>query len=143
MGEDVVDKALLMGGLPDKKSVTERMPIHGYLKNFNEKDHLHYYGADAVRIRELIATHKELGKPLTDNFKYVKAEVIWAVRNEMARTVEDFLARRIRLLLLDAKSSIKAAHTVAELMAVELGKDESWIEEQTKQYSKLALEYIL
>ncbi len=143
MGEDVIDKALLIGGLPDKKSVTERMPIHGYLKNFNENDHLHYYGADSVYIRELITKHKELGKSLTENFTYVKAEVIWAVRNEMARTVEDFLARRIRLLLLDAKSSIKAAHIVAELMAVELGKDESWIEEQTKQYRKLALEYVL
>ncbi|MCD6596097.1 MAG: glycerol-3-phosphate dehydrogenase/oxidase [Bacteroidales bacterium] len=143
MGEDVIDKALLIGGLADEKSVTEKMPIHGFVKNFDMHDHLHYYGSDAVYIRELMVKHRELSNLLIENFSYVKAEVIWAVRVEMARTVEDFLARRIRLLLLDARSSIKAAPVVAELMALELNKDEKWVREQTDQYIKLAKEYML
>ncbi|MDX2442898.1 MAG: glycerol-3-phosphate dehydrogenase/oxidase [Bacteroidales bacterium] len=143
MGQDVIDKAVIMGGLEEEKSVTENMPIHGYVKNFDSKNHLHFYGSDAINIKELIAKDKSLGERIIEEYPFLKAEVIWAVRKEMARTVEDFLARRIRLLLLDARASIVAAPIVAGLMARELKKDEKWQTEQLENYTKLAKEYHL
>jgi glycerol-3-phosphate dehydrogenase len=73
----------------------------------------------------------------------VKAEVLWAARQEMARTVEDVLARRTRALLLDARASIEAAPIVAEIMAIELGPDEKWKERQIKEYTSLASGYLI
>jgi glycerol-3-phosphate dehydrogenase len=143
MGEDTLDKAIMVGGLEEKPSVTAQMPIHGYVKNIDEQDHLHFYGSDAVRIRNLIRENPDLGEPLAYPYPYLKAEVIWAVREEMARTVEDFLARRIRLLLLDARQSIQAAPVVAQLMGEELGYRRRWQREQVEIYTALAKEYIL
>ncbi len=80
---------------------------------------------------------------IIEEYDYLGAEVIWAVRKEMARTVEDFLARRIRLLLLDARASIKAAPVVAKLMAGELKKGRKWRRDQVNSYTKLAEEYYL
>jgi glycerol-3-phosphate dehydrogenase len=60
----------------------------------------------------------------------------------MARTVEDVLARRTRALLLDARASLEAAPTVAEIMAVELGRSEQWKEAQIKEYTSLAKGYL-
>jgi glycerol-3-phosphate dehydrogenase len=65
-------------------------------------------------------------------------QVAWAVRKEMARTVEDFLARRTRLLILDARLSMEAAPSVAELMAKELGRDSGWVNDQVESYAELA-----
>jgi len=143
MGEDVIDKAIIMGGLEEHKSVSEHMPIHGYVRNFNPDDHLHYYGSDATGIRELMFQDKSLAEKISENFSYMRAEVIWAVRHEMARTVEDFLARRIRLLLLDARASKEAAPVVAELMARELGKGKLWVMDQVEKYKRLADNYHL
>ena len=70
-------------------------------------------------------------------------QVIWAVREEMARTVEDFLSRRTRALLLDANESIRMATLVAKVMAHELNKDQRWIEEQLKKYFTVAQNYEL
>jgi glycerol-3-phosphate dehydrogenase len=74
---------------------------------------------------------------------YFTGEVAWAVRQEMARTVDDVLSRRTRALLLDARASLEAAPTVARLMAAELGRDEAWIEGQIAAYGDLAANYIL
>ena len=70
-------------------------------------------------------------------------KVIWAVREEMARTVEDVLSRRTRALLLDAKASISVANTVAGMMAEELGYDSAWINEQVTTYTSLANKYLI
>jgi glycerol-3-phosphate dehydrogenase len=61
----------------------------------------------------------------------------------MARTVEDFLARRSRALLLDARASIDAAPVVARIMAEELGYDRKWQMDQENVYVALAKEYLL
>jgi glycerol-3-phosphate dehydrogenase len=73
----------------------------------------------------------------------VTGEVIWAVRHEMARTVEDFLSRRTRALMLDARASIEMAPKVAELMGRELGRDKTWKDNQVSAYKKLARGYLL
>ena len=61
----------------------------------------------------------------------------------MALTVEDVLARRTRLLFLDAYAAIEAAPLVAEAMAAVMQKDKSWINEQVASFTELAKQYCL
>ncbi len=143
MAQDTVNQALLIAGLDERECVTKKLRIHGWLKHFDKNDPLHYYGSDAIHIKKLVKSDPDLGKRLHGDLPYIKAEVIWSVRSEMARTVEDFLARRSRALLLDARASIEMAVETAWLMAEELDRDESWAAEQVKEYSKLAGEYLL
>ena len=143
MGEDAIEKAILIGGLEETTSVTANMPIHGYVKSFDESDILHYYGSDRDKIKALALSDKTMNEVLVEGFPYSKAEVVWAVREEMARTVEDFLARRSRFLLLDARNSIKAAPAVAKIIAEELGFRRRWVREQIEEYTALAKGYML
>ncbi|VAX24256.1 Glycerol-3-phosphate dehydrogenase [hydrothermal vent metagenome] len=143
MAEDVVDKAILVGALEEKECVTKHMAIHGYVKNIDFSEPLYYYGAEKGKINELIVADKNLVEKIHPKLPYLKAEVVWAVRNEMARTVEDFLARRVRALFLDARASIEAAPFIAELIANELKYDNNWIEKQVKEFTELASGYFL
>lgn len=143
MGEDTIDKAVIIAGLQERNSVTEEMRIHGWLKNVNRNDPLHLYGSDAIFISKLMTNKPDLSDRIHPRLPYLKVEVVWAVRHEMARTVEDVLARRMRALLLDAKASIEMAPTVASLMAEEMNKDQEWIENQVAEYTTLASGYIL
>ena len=72
----------------------------------------------------------------------IGAEVVWAVREEMARTVEDVLARRTRALLLGARVSIEAAPRVAELMSQELKRDSDWQKQTVQQFKEVAQGYL-
>jgi glycerol-3-phosphate dehydrogenase len=119
------------------------MPIHGYIKNKDHAGHLLVYGSDLPKIWAMIGQYPELGKKLHPELPYLKAEVVWAVREEMARTVEDVLARRTRALLLDARASIAIAPEVAAIMAGELGYRSKWQKEQVLQYIEFANGYIL
>jgi glycerol-3-phosphate dehydrogenase len=143
MAQDTIDQAATVAGLNVQECVTENLRIHGWLKNVDKDDPLHHYGSDRVEIEKLIKEKPALGKPLHERLPYLKAEVIWGVRNEMAMTVEDVLARRTRALLLDAKASVEAAPEVAELMASEMDKDGGWIKSQVEEYEALADAYIL
>ncbi|WP_316816587.1 glycerol-3-phosphate dehydrogenase/oxidase [Pedobacter nyackensis] len=142
MAMDVVDKAIALGKLTAKKCITQDVKIHGYVAEM-QKGALGLYGADADGIRGLIKAKPELGEVLHVGFKYVKAEVVWMVRNEMSRTVEDVLSRRMRLLFLDAKGALMLAPAVAKVMAEELGKDEQWINVQVAEFTKLVGRYLL
>ena len=142
MAEDTVDKAIAMKLVDARPCVTKKFHIHGYRKNPNLKDHMYVYGSDQDAIMKLIAENPEYGKKLSDKYDYTVAEVVWAVREEMAREVEDVLARRVRLLFVDAREAIKAAPLVAEVMAKELGKDQAWIDEEVKEFTELAENYI-
>jgi glycerol-3-phosphate dehydrogenase len=143
MGEDIVDKAILLGGLHAMECVTKNMPIHGYVKNLQDAGHLYVYGSDVPKIKALIGQNPELGEQLHPDLPYLKAEVVWAVREEMACSVEDVLARRTRALLLDARASVMMAPVVAAIMAQELGYDKAWEEEQVQLYTSFASGYIL
>ena len=79
----------------------------------------------------------------SEKLKIHPMQVTWAVKNEMARTVEDVLSRRTRALLLDAAESVRIAPEVAAIMAAELNKDQEWIDDQVKKYKNLADQYIL
>ncbi len=94
-------------------------------------------------IAEIIQEDPELTGKIHQDFHYQKAEIINAVRNEMARTVEDVLARRTRILFLDAKAAIEISREVAEIMANELGKDENWINDQVRDFEELAQNYLI
>jgi glycerol-3-phosphate dehydrogenase len=143
MAQDVVDQASTVAGLNRRDCITETLRIHGWLKSVNMDEPLHYYGSDRVAINKMIDEKPELGKPLHERLPYLKAEVVWAVRNEMAMTVEDVLSRRTRALLLDARASVEMAPEVARLMAKEAGHNSKWQKQQVKEYADLAAAYIL
>ncbi len=98
MGEDTVDKAVALGKLPPKKSGSAKMTIHGQNPIRIFDDPLYVYGSDREYVLALITENQAWGDRLDDALDYLKAEVIWAARYELARTVEDILARRMRAL---------------------------------------------
>ncbi|HET7179498.1 MAG TPA: FAD-dependent oxidoreductase [Chryseosolibacter sp.] len=142
MAEDTVDEAIRVSGLEKVKCTTAALRIHGFSTNGSDAAHLQIYGSDAKGIKALIEDRPELARKLHDALPYIRAEVVWAVRHEMARTVEDVLARRLRALFLNARVAVEMAPEVARLMAAELHKDYSWQEAQVKAFSMLAAQYL-
>src|SRR5262249_22047531 len=126
MAEDAMNKAAEVGGLPLSKCLTRELRLHGSKATALDSKprdtrgglpvdwprHWSFYGADADGIADLARQKIEWDTPLHPRLPYLAAEVIWAVRNEMAWTVEDVLSRRTRALLLDAKASMEAAPRV-------------------------------
>ncbi len=143
MAQDTIDKVIRIGKLPKKECATQHLPIHGSLNIQHGEDHLYVYGTDRNAILELAVNSPDLGKKLHPKLEFIGAEVVWATRYEMARTVEDVLARRVRALFLDAKVSIEMAPIVAEIMALELNKDLTWQKKQIEDYNALAMHYVL
>lgn len=141
MAEDTVDRAADVAALDERPCVTEKLKIHGWSKQRRSESHLHAYGSDRQHIEAIIENEPELGQPLHPRLPYLKAEVVWATRREMAMTVEDFNARRTRSLFLDARASVETAPEVARLMAREAGHKEEWIESQIEAYKELAKSY--
>lgn len=142
MAEDTVNEAIRVSKLPSVPCSTEKLKIHGYDNNGRDMGHLQVYGTDAKLIQAMISGDGELGRPLHNEFPHTEAEVVWAVRKEMARTVEDVLARRLRVLFLNARAAIAMAPTVAAIMARELGRNFQWQEEQVKAFTKVASRYL-
>jgi glycerol-3-phosphate dehydrogenase len=143
MAEDCVDQAATLAQLPERPCVTHHLHIHGFHDAAKEFGSLAVYGSDALKIRKLIETDARLGEPLHSALPCVKAEVIWATRHEMARTVEDVLARRTRALFLNARAALAMAPAVAELMASELGWDEFTRTKQLAAFRGVASNYVL
>lgn len=143
MAEDIIDKAILVGGLEERKCRTRQLQIHGFRLESPTSDPFSYYGTDAELITEtVISEHPHLAELIHPSLPYRIADIVWAVRQEMARTVEDVLARRTRALFLDARSSIASASLVAEIMAKELGRDSLWMKDQIHRFSMLASGYL-
>ena len=142
MAEETVDLAIKVGKLQIVPCKTTELHIHGYDQTRRE-GHWQVYGSDADKIKALIVEDATLGEKLHPNFDFIGAEVAWSCRNEMILNVEDFLARRVRFLLLDAKASLETAPKVAQIMAKEFNHDQQWIEDQIKNYSKLVDNYTL
>jgi len=143
MGEDVIDRAVMVGNLPERSSVTKQLSIHGAMEIADADDPLYFYGSDKKYIEEIIQEDTSLAEKIHPSLNIIKAEVVWAARAEMARTVEDVLARRTRALFLDAAASIEMAPTVAQLLARTLGRDEAWQQKQIAEYTQLANGYRL
>lgn len=146
MAEDCVDHAITLGRLRDEECTTKTLRIHGYIGSTSDGEDretsLDVYGADAAEIR-VLARDSELAKQLHPELPYIAAEVMWAARMEMARSVEDVLARRTRALFLNARAAMQMARPVARLLAGELGRDDAWIAAQTKEFCELAKQYMV
>ncbi|WP_419545206.1 FAD-dependent oxidoreductase [Odoribacter laneus] len=143
MAEDTIDKAIDLGLLEKRKCVTKDFKIHGYQLNPDLKDHLYIYGSDIPALKALMASDPAMAEKLHPKYNYTVAEVVWAIREEMALTVEDILARRVRLLFLDARVAVEIAPEVARIIAQELGYNQAWIEEQVREFTALSKHYIL
>jgi len=141
MAEDCVDHAITLGKLPDADCSTKSLRIHGYLEDSSSLGSLEVYGSDAEKIRALAEGSPALAAQLHPALPYIAAEAVWAAREEMARSVEDVLARRTRALFLNANAAIAMAGPVAELLAAELGRDRDWVDAQIKQFIELAQQY--
>lgn len=141
MAEDCINQAADAANLPKKKCATKDLKIHGFSEETNDFDYLNIYGSDAAEIQKLISSDSSLAKTIAHGFPHTVAEIKWIVKNEMARTIEDVLARRLRILFLNAEAAIKAAPEIAEIMAAELKKDDFWKEQQLKSFYEIARNY--
>jgi glycerol-3-phosphate dehydrogenase len=142
MAQDVVDQAAVVADLDDRPCVTHTLRIHGYHANANRFGELEHYGADAPAIREVFREDPRYAERLHPDFPIRAGEVVWAARRELARTVDDALSRRTRMLLLGARAAAEVAPVVAELLARELGRDEAWQREQVDEFRDLASAYL-
>ena len=125
MAEDCVDRVL--------KELGDRRPC--------TTTTLRLHQADPKQIDAIETERPEFTGPIHPKLEVRRSRVIWAVRHEMARTVEDFLARRTRALFLNQKAAVESAPVVAELMASELGRDEDWVREQIDAFDRTASHY--
>ncbi|MFC4723214.1 FAD-dependent oxidoreductase [Geojedonia litorea] len=143
MAQDTLNKIIELKKLPRKACVSNNLLIHGANGPVDRSSHLYVYGTDRIAIDNLIKESPELGEKLHPKLEFLKAEVVWAARNEMARTVEDVLARRVRILFLDAKVALAVAPKVAEILASELNRSEEWKLNQIMDFNRIAKKYIL
>jgi glycerol-3-phosphate dehydrogenase len=143
MAQDAVNQAATLGDLPDKECVTRNLNIHGYTPNAEQFGPLSFYGTDAPEIRKLIDADPTLGERLDPELPYVGAEIVWAAREEMARTLEDVLARRTRALFLNSKAALRMAPKAAALLAQELSYDKGWQLDQIEKFNAVAQGFVV
>lgn len=137
MAEHCVNEAATLGGLPAAPCVTKELPIHGADPDAARYGRFEVYGSDATLVEA-----SGPSTPIDPALPYSDAEVVWAARNEMARTVEDVLARRTRALFLNARAAMAMAPRVATLLAVELGRDAEWEADQVRSFTEMARNYL-
>ena len=130
MAADAVDNASFIAKLPKQKCISQNTPIGDEVER--EK-----------RINEIIKKEPSLNEAIHPNYAYTKADIVYAVQYEMAMCVEDILARRIRLLFLDAKIAIQVAPLVANIIAPYLQKDKIWEATEVANFTTLAAQYII
>lgn len=142
MAQHTIDKAIQYAKLNFSNCKTRHLKIHGWTNNISNS-HFSIYGSDAVYIEELIEKDSSLSEKIHQNYPYTKAEVVWFIHNEMAQTIEDVLARRIRLLFLDANAAIESAPVIATILAKIKNKSQQWEQEQIEIFKTLADNYLI
>lgn len=147
MAEDVLEIAISKAGLAEADRAaggckTRNLPIHGSKKETDFDAPLYYYGSDVGGVQSIIRDDRTLAEQIHTLLPLKKAEIVWAVRNEMCMRVEDFLSRRTRALLLDAGPAIESAKSVAEVMAKEMKKDSDWIKNEIDNFNSIAKNYL-
>ena len=130
MAADAVDNAAFIGNFNKEKCITAHTPIGDELEKVN-------------RMNEILKNDISLKELLHPNYTFTKAGLVYAVKYEMAICIEDILARRIRLLFLDARLAIEIAPMVASIMAPYLQKDKNWEAAEVENFTQLAAQYIL
>jgi len=142
MAQDMVEKVEKVKQWKKTQSQTRKFKIHGYKKEVDRNDPMYVYGTDREKILELAQSEPGMDAVLSESLSLIKAQVVWAVREEMARTLDDVLSRRIRCLLLDAREAMRIAPEVASIIAKELGRDKAWEQQQVKEFMELAGNYV-
>ncbi len=143
MAEDCVDHAATLAQLDEQPCQTRKLNIHGYHQHADQFGELRYYGASALGIQGLMSADRTLERRLHPALPITAAQIVWAARHEMARTVDDALARRTRSLFLDARAALAMAPETAQLLAGELGRDEAWQKQQVQEFTKIASHYVV
>ncbi len=144
MAEDVVDKAIKISSLAKSPCVSKDLLLRGAKGSQKQREEpLSIYGSDAEAIEKLYLDNPELKETIHPRLLYTKGMLLWAIHHEMACTLEDFLSRRTRSLLLDAEASRQAAPQLAEFMALHLGEDKKWAESQVEAFNKLSESYVM
>lgn len=143
MAEDIISKAERVNRWHRTHTKTRRLKIRGYQDSIDLNDPLYVYGSDKIELMSLVKENPGMGEYISKSLQVIKAQVVWAVREEMAMTVEDVLSRRTRCQLLDARESLRMAPGVAYIMAMEMGKDSHWIKEQVLAYNEVTRKYFL
>jgi glycerol-3-phosphate dehydrogenase len=121
MAEDVINKAIQTAHLPHKVCITSGLSIK------------------APRVKAKISS-KDFLHP---DFHYTEQIIQYFVEEEMAMKVEDVLARRTRILFLNAKVAMAVAAPIAQQMANLLERDEQWIQNEITSFTQLANQYCL
>ncbi len=138
MAEDCVDRAVKEAKLHAANCTTQSLRLRGYMEAPPVDDPRGSYGADLKAIIALELEFNELSQSMCESLRLRRSDIIWAVRNKMARTVEDVLARRTRSLFLSSAAALEIAPAVAELMAAELRQDDLWCREQCASFASVA-----
>lgn len=136
MAEDAVNQAATLARLPDRDCVTRNLNIHGFHQHAEKFGHLRVYGSDAAAVEQMGRSRLHDALPVTEG------EILWAIREEMARTTEDVLARRTRALFLNAKAALAMAPRVTSILRRELGEDAQWEASQLTTFQELAAGYL-
>jgi glycerol-3-phosphate dehydrogenase len=142
MAKDAVDNAAFVGKLEARPCKTDALQMHGWVAAVDTSDPLHHYGSDAAAIRALAARDTVAAERIHPDLPYLVAEIDWAVQEEMAMRLEDVLARRLRMLFLDARAAIEVAPFVAQRMAGLMGKDAAWVENEVANFRETARHYL-
>ncbi|HOX04430.1 MAG TPA: FAD-dependent oxidoreductase [Candidatus Paceibacterota bacterium] len=143
MAEDCVDHAIVLARLTERPCVTRDLHVHGFHRQASQFGALASYGSDAIGIDGLIRTQPDWARPLHESLPICGAQIVWAARHEMARTLDDVLARRTRALYLNAKAAIAMAPAVSALMAAELKRDEAWRNRQLAEFEEIAAGFVV
>lgn len=144
MAEDLMDKVIDTFQFNKTPCSTSTSSIHGNIEAPLKSDyHLKFYGSDLKSYVGFEKLDPSYSNKIHPKYNFTKGQIVWSIKYEMARTVEDFLSRRIRLLLLDAKAAKESAASVANIMATALEKDAIWEQNQVSTFHKLTEKYIL
>jgi glycerol-3-phosphate dehydrogenase len=143
MAEDCVDHAAVLAHLEERACVTRELRIHGCDPQADRLGSLAVYGTDAHGLTALMLERPELAERLHPALPISGAQVVWAARHEMARTLDDVLARRTRALVLNSRAALAMAPAAAHLLAAELGRDEPWRRGQVEAFGRIARNYFV
>lgn len=142
MAAAAVDAAAVQGGLDVRPSATRSLRLHGWEPPSSPAGSIDGYGSDRKLIEQLTDGNPAWREQLHPRLPYTAGEIVWGVRFEWARNVEDVLARRTRALFLDAGACREIAPRVARLMATELGCDQDWQSRQLDRFDEAAVKFL-
>jgi glycerol-3-phosphate dehydrogenase len=146
MAQDTVDAVVReLGESPRRRRcVTKSLPLIGATTKTRDpvsmaQPHarlLTRYGSESPLVLALGDDRPELLEPAVRGLPYTRAELVYAVREEMAQTLDDVLSRRTRAMIQRAHATMDAAPAVAELIAEDMGWRASEVAEQTARFTE-------